>query len=161
MSEPRLTHLDETGTARMVDVGEKPPTRRVARAEALVRVGPEVARAVAAGDAPKGDVLATARIAGIQGAKRAAELVPLAHPLPLDRVDVEAHVDPEQGTVVLSAEAAVTARTGVEIEAMTACAVAALTVYDMVKGMERGVAIERLELVHKSGGRSGQWTRAE
>lgn len=161
MTEPRLTHVDETGTARMVDVGEKPPTRRVARAEALVRVGPEVARAVAAGDAPKGDVLATARIAGIQGAKRAAELVPLAHPLSLDRVDVEAEVDSEQGVIVIRSEAAVTARTGVEIEAMTASAVAALAVYDMVKGMERGVAIERVQLVHKSGGRSGSWTRDE
>jgi hypothetical protein len=103
--------------------------------------------------------LGTARIAGIQAAKRAWELIPLAHPLPLDRVDVEATVDAADGVVVLSAEAAVTARTGVEMEAMTACSVAALTVYDMVKGLERGVTIERIALVSKSGGRSGEWRR--
>ncbi len=157
MSE--LTHLDESGNARMVDVGDKPETRRTARAEATVRISPETAAAVAAGDAPKGDVLGTARLAGIQAAKRTAELIPLAHPLPLDRVDVEAEVDPDRGVVVLTAEASVTARTGVEMEAMTACAAAALTVYDMVKGIERGVTIERVELVAKSGGRSGEWTR--
>ena len=161
MSDPELTHLDESGSARMVDVGEKPETHRHARAEARVRMSEETARAVERGDAPKGDVLGTARIAGIQAAKRAAELIPLAHPLPLDHVDVEAAVDAERGLVLLTAEASVTARTGVEIEAMTACAVAALTVYDMVKGMERGVTIERVALVEKSGGRSGDWRRDE
>jgi cyclic pyranopterin monophosphate synthase len=158
---PRLGHLDEEGAARMVDVGAKPETRRVARAEAQVRMSPETARAVEAGDAPKGDVLGTARLAGIQAAKRTWELIPLAHPLPLDRVDVEAAVDAEDGVVALSAEAAVTGRTGVEMEAMTACSVAALTVYDMVKGLERGVTIERIALVSKSGGRSGEWRRKE
>lgn len=158
MSE--LTHLDESGSARMVDVGDKPESRRVARAEARVRISPETAAAIESGDAPKGDVLGTARLAGIQAAKRTDELIPLAHPLPLDRVDVEADVDADRGLVVLTAEASVTARTGVEMEAMTACAVAALTVYDMVKGIERGVTIERIELVHKSGGRSGEWNRA-
>jgi cyclic pyranopterin monophosphate synthase len=161
MSDPELTHLDESGSARMVDVGEKPETRRHARAEARVRMSEGTARAVERGDAPKGDVLGTARIAGIQAAKRAAELIPLAHPLPLDHVDVEAAVDTERGLVSLVAEASVTARTGVELEVMTACTVAALTVYDMVKGMERGVAIERVELVGKSGGRSGEWRREE
>ena len=159
MSDPELTHLDESGSARMVDVGEKPETRRHARAEARVRMSEDTARAVERGDAPKGDVLGTARIAGIQAAKRAAELIPLAHPLALDHVDVEAAVDAERGLVSLVAEASVTARTGVEMEAMTACAVAALTVYDMVKGMERGVTIDHVALVEKGGGRSGEWRR--
>lgn len=159
MSDSRLTHLDEDGAARMVDVGDKPETRRRARAEAVVRMSPEAARAVARGDAPKGDVLGTARIAGIAAAKRTDELIPLAHPLPLDHVDVDASVDAAAGTVTLASEAAVTARTGVEMEAMTACAVAALTVYDMVKGVDRAVSIERVALVAKSGGRSGEWRR--
>ena len=155
-----LTHLDPEGTARMVDVGDKPVTGRRAVARAVVRMSPQTARAVAAGDAPKGDVLGTARIAGIQAAKRTGELIPLCHPLPLDLVDVEAAVDPQAGTVTLTAEARVTARTGVEMEAMTAAAVAALTVYDMVKGLERGVEIQAVHLVAKSGGRTGEWRRA-
>jgi cyclic pyranopterin phosphate synthase len=155
----RLTHLDEDGAARMVDVGAKPETARRAVARAVVRMSPETAGAVAAGDAPKGDVLGTARIAGIQAAKRTGELIPLCHPLGLDHVDVDARVDAEAGTVTLTAEASLTARTGVEMEAMTAAAVAALTVYDMVKGLERGVAIEQVVLLEKSGGRSGTWRR--
>ena len=155
----RLTHLDRSGSARMVDVGSKPETRRRARAEARLRMAPATAAAVARGDAPKGDVLQTARIAGIGAAKRTWELIPLAHPLALDFVDVEGSVDPEAGLVALSAEVGTTARTGVEMEAMTACSVAALTVYDMVKGLERGVSIEGIELVAKSGGRSGEWSR--
>jgi molybdenum cofactor biosynthesis protein MoaC/molybdopterin converting factor subunit 1 len=156
---PRLTHLDDTGSARMVDVGQKPKTERRARAEARVRMTPETAAALERGDAPKGDVLGTARLAGIGAAKRTDELIPLAHPLPLDFVDVEGRVDVGAGLVLISAEAGTTARTGVEMEAMTACAVAALTVYDMVKGLERGVSIEAVELVAKSGGRSGDWRR--
>lgn len=152
-----LTHLDDDGSARMVDVGAKEPTARRAVARAVVRMAPETAAAVAAGDAPKGDVLGTARIAGIQAAKRTSELIPLCHPVGLDHVDVEGRV--EEGAVVLEATAGVTARTGVEMEAMTAVAVAALTVYDMVKGLERGVSIESVELVAKSGGRSGTWRR--
>ena len=155
----RLTHVDERGAARMVDVGDKPVSARRAVARAVVRMSPATAAAVAAGDAPKGDVLGTARIAGIQAAKRTAELIPLCHPLPLDQVDVEATVDAEAGTVTLIAEARVTARTGVEMEAMTAASVAALTVYDMVKGLERGVEIAELRLLEKEGGRSGHWTR--
>ena len=154
-----LPHLDEQGRARMVDVGDKLPTKRRAVARALVRMTPETAAAVAAGDAPKGDVLGTARIAGIQAAKRTAELIPLCHPLPLTFVGVEAAVDPAAGVVTLTAEAQTVGRTGVEMEAMTAAAVAALTVYDMVKGLERGVSIERVELLRKSGGRSGDWSR--
>ncbi len=156
----RLTHLDESGSARMVDVSAKPETARRARAEARIRMAPETAVAVARGDAPKGDVLRTARLAGIGAAKRTWELIPLAHPLALDFVELEGRVDAEAGLVLLSAEAGTTARTGVEMEAMTACAVAALTVYDMVKGLERGVSIEAIELVEKSGGRSGEWRRA-
>jgi MoaE-MoaD fusion protein len=158
-SPGQLTHLDPAGRARMVDVGTKPETERRARAEARLRMSAETARAVERGEAPKGDVLGTARLAGIQAAKRTWELIPLAHPLALDFVDVEACVEAADGLVLLAAEAGTTARTGVEMEAMTACAVAALAVYDMVKGLERGVSIEAIELVHKSGGRSGEWRR--
>jgi len=154
-----LTHLDEHGTARMVDVGDKPATDRRAVARAVVRMTPQTAATVQAGDAPKGDVLGTARIAGVLAAKRTGELIPLCHPLGLDHVDVSAEVDAAAGTVTLTAEARVTARTGVEMEAMTAASVAALTVYDMVKALERGVEIASVALVEKSGGRSGTWRR--
>ena len=153
----RLTHLDEHGDARMVDVGGKPVTERRAVARAVVRMTPETARLVAQGDAPKGDVLATARLAGVMAAKKTGDLIPLCHPISLDHVDVEATVDTAAGLVTLTATASVTARTGVEMEAMTAASVAALTVYDMVKGVERGVAIEAVVLLEKSGGRSGTW----
>ena len=156
-----LTHLDDEGNARMVDVGAKDVTDRRAVARAVVRMAPQTAAAVAAGDAPKGDVLGVARIAGIQAAKRTGELIPLCHPIGLDHVDVDAVVDAQAGTVSLTASAGVTAKTGIEMEAMTAAAVAALTVYDMVKGLERGVVIERVELLEKSGGRSGRWVRGE
>ena len=158
MSE--LTHLDEHGTARMVDVGDKPATDRRAVARAVVRMSPGTAATVLAGDAPKGDVLGTARIAGILAAKRTGELIPLCHPLGLDHVDLDAEVDAAAGTVTLTAEARVTARTGVEMEAMTAASVAALTVYDMVKALERGVVITDLRLEAKSGGRSGPYRRS-
>ena len=156
-----LTHLDERGRARMVDVSGKQPSARRARARAVVRMSPATAARVAAGDAPKGDVLGVARIAGVQAAKRTGELIPLCHPLGLDHVDIEASVDAAAGTVSLEAEARVTARTGVEMEAMTAAAIAALTVYDMVKGLERGVRVEAVELLEKDGGRSGPWRRPD
>ena len=143
----------------MVDVGAKQETDRRARARAVVRMSPETAALVAAGDAPKGDVLGTARLAGIQAAKRTGELIPLAHPLPLTFVDVEAKVDPA-GVVTLVGEARTTARTGVEMEALTACTVAALTVYDMVKGVERGVTIAEVTLLEKTGGKS-DWRRED
>jgi cyclic pyranopterin monophosphate synthase len=155
----RLTHLDEHGDARMVDVGGKPVTERRAVARAVVQMTPETARIVAACDAPKGDVLGVARIAGIMAAKRTGELIPLCHPMGLDHVDVDGTVDVDAGTVTITASASVTARTGVEMEAMTAASVAALTVYDMVKGVERGVAIEEVVLLEKSGGASGTWQR--
>jgi cyclic pyranopterin phosphate synthase len=154
-----LTHLDEAGRARMVDVGAKPPTDRRALARAVVRVSPETAAAVAAGDAPKGDVLGTARIAGIQAAKRTSELIPLCHPLALSFVGVEGAVDATSGDNVLTTEARTTGPTGVEMEALTAAAIAALTVYDMVKGLERGAEIVSVALLEKSGGRSGEWRR--
>jgi cyclic pyranopterin monophosphate synthase len=155
-----LTHLDESGRARMVDVGEKPSTERRAVARAVVRVSSETAQKVLAGDAPKGDVLGVARIAGIQAAKRTSELIPLCHPLGLTFVGVEADVDAGAGAITLTAEARTTGPTGVEMEAMTAASVAALTVYDMVKGIERGAEIAEVILLEKSGGRSGHWTRA-
>jgi cyclic pyranopterin phosphate synthase len=155
-----LTHLDEHGNARMVDVADKPVSDRRAVARASVTMSPATAAAVAAGDAPKGDVLGTARIAGIQASKRTGELIPLCHPIGLDHVDVETEIDAAAGRVTLTATARVSARTGVEMEAMTAAAVAALTVYDMVKGLDRGAAIERVELLEKSGGKSGDWKRA-
>jgi cyclic pyranopterin phosphate synthase len=154
---PDLTHLDDEGSARMVDVSSKEVTQRRAVARAFVRMSAETVAAVAAGDAPKGDVLAVARIAGIQAAKQTGSLIPLCHPLGLDHVDVRANVVDDGVEIV--AEASVEARTGVEMEAMVAASVAALTVYDMVKGIERGVTIEAVELLEKSGGRSGSWRR--
>jgi cyclic pyranopterin monophosphate synthase len=158
VSESRLTHLDESGRARMIDVGDKDPSERRAIAEGRVAMSPETAAALAAGNAPKGDVIATARIAGIQAAKRTHELIPLAHPLPLTHVDLELRTDTDRGVITITAEARTVARTGVEMEAMTACAVACLTVYDMVKGIERGVTVERIALLAKSGGRH-DWLR--
>jgi cyclic pyranopterin phosphate synthase len=160
-SSELLTHLDSEGRARMVDVGAKPETDRVATARALVRMTPKTAAAVAAGDAPKGDVIGTARLAAIQAAKRTDQWIPLAHTLPLNSVDVDIDVDAEAGTVMVTTTARVHARTGVEMEAMVGCAAGALTIYDMVKGIERGVVLERVELVSKSGGRSGTWRRDE
>ncbi len=153
-----LSHLDDSGRARMVDVGAKDATDRVAIADASVAMEPATAAKVAAGDMPKGDVVSTARIAGIQAAKRTAELIPLCHPLPLSFVDVAIAVDAEAGLVRLTAEARTTGQTGVEMEAMTACSVAALTVYDMVKGVERGVRVGPVQLVSKTGGRH-DWRR--
>ncbi|MFL5886459.1 MAG: cyclic pyranopterin monophosphate synthase MoaC [Thermoleophilaceae bacterium] len=154
----RLSHTDPEGRARMVDVGGKAVTDRRAVARGVVRMSPSTAALVEAGDAPKGDVLGVARIAGIQAAKRTAELIPLCHPLPLSFVDVGIEVDADAGTVTLTAEARTSAQTGVEMEAMTACAVAALTVYDMVKGVERGVEVGPVSLLEKTGGKE-DWRR--
>jgi cyclic pyranopterin phosphate synthase len=154
-----LTHLDASGAARMVDVGEKPSTERRAVARALVRVSPDTAAKVKAGDTPKGDVIGVARIAGIQGAKRTSELIPLCHPLSLSYIGVEGAIDVAAGEIELIAEARTTGPTGVEMEALTAASVAALTIYDMVKGVERGAEIASVVLLAKSGGRSGDWRR--
>jgi cyclic pyranopterin phosphate synthase len=142
----------------MVDVGGKAITDRRAVAQGVVRMKPETAAAVAAGNAPKGDVISTARIAGIQAAKRTAELIPLCHPLPLSFVDVAIEVDATEGTVTIRSEARTSGQTGVEMEALTAASVAALTVYDMVKGIERGVEIAEVALLEKTGGRH-DWRR--
>lgn len=158
--QPRLTHLDQEGKARMVDVGDKPASERVARARARMSMSPETAAAVAAGSGPKGEVLGVARLAGIQAAKQTGNLIPLAHPIPLTFADVETRVDANRGMVELIGEARTVSRTGVEMEAMAACSVAALTVYDMVKGVERGVRIEEVVLLEKSGGRS-EWRLSE
>ena len=156
---PQLTHLDASGRATMVDVGSKPDTERRAVARAIVRVSASTARAVAAGEAPKGDVIGVARIAGIQAAKRTSELIPLCHPLALSFVGVEGSIEADEGRIVIVAEAHTTGPTGVEMEALTAASVAALTVYDMVKGIERGAEISEIVLLEKSGGRSGVWKR--
>src|SRR3954454_2164952 len=150
----RLTHLDAEGGARMGAVSGKPVTERRAVARAVVRMTRETAAAVAAGDAPKGDGLGTARLAGSQAAKPTSELIPLCHPLPMTFVGVEASVDADAGEVTITAEARATARTGVEMEALTAASVAALTVYDMVKGLEKGLEIGEVVLLEKTGGRA-------
>lgn len=155
-SQPRLTHVDEHGSARMVDVSGKATTQRRATASCHVAMSPETLALLVAGDLPKGDALAVARVAGIMGAKRTSELVPLCHPLPIDAVDVELH--PDARGMVIRATVMTSGRTGVEMEAMTAVSVAALTLYDMVKGVERDVRIEALRLERKEGGRSGTWT---
>src|SRR3954454_5400563 len=153
-----LSHLDAAGEARMVDVSEKQPSERRARAEATVLMAPETARALTRGDSKKGDVLGTARIAAIQAAKRTAELIPLAHQLPLTHVEIDFGIDQDAGRIEIVAAARTADRTGVEMEAMTAAAVAALTIYDMTKGLERGIEIAGLRLLEKSGGRH-DWQR--
>jgi cyclic pyranopterin phosphate synthase len=151
----RLTHLDEAGAARMVDVSAKPETVREAVAGARLVVEPETAALLAAGGLPKGDALAVARVAGIMGAKRTADLIPLCHPLPLTAVEVDLEVLP--AAVEIRATARTTARTGVEMEALTSATVAALALYDMVKGVQRDARIEGVRLLEKRGGRSGEY----
>ena len=158
MSE-RPSHLDAEGAARMVDVGAKPVTARRAVAAATVRMRPDVLAQLTRAGGSKGDAFGVARLAGIAGAKRTSDLIPLCHPLPLDRVDVEITTDAAAGTVLIRAEARATARTGVEMEALTAAGVAALTLYDMAKALQRDIVIERVELLEKAGGRSGDWSR--
>jgi len=143
----------------MVDVGDKPETDRMAVARARVRMKPETAAAVVSGDAPKGDVIGTARLAAIQAGKRTAEWIPLAHSLPVASLDVDIDVDPRAGTISVTTTVRVRARTGAEMEAMVGSAAGALCIYDMVKGLDRGVVIERVELLEKRGGRSGAWRR--
>ena len=143
----------------MVDVGSKPITSRRAVASAIVRMRPDVLATLLDAGGPKGDALVTARLAGIGGAKRTSELIPLCHPLPLDSVEMELTPDRDAGTVTIRTEARATARTGVEMEALTAASVAALTLYDMAKALQRDIVIERIELVEKSGGRSGAYSR--
>ena len=150
-----LTHLDAYGNARMVDVGSKPATRRLAIASGRIRMSTEALAAIRDGDVPKGDVLAAARIAGIMAAKKTAELIPLCHPLALDTVGLDFSF--EDGALRVSATAALTGKTGVEREALTAASVALLTIYDMAKALDKGMVIEDLRLIEKRGGKSGDW----
>jgi cyclic pyranopterin phosphate synthase len=153
-NEPKLSHVDDQGGISMVDVGGKAVTRREAVAEARVRLSPGTLDLLRRQALPKGDVLATAKVAGILGAKQASSLIPLTHPLPIDYADVAFEID---DGIVVRATVRCEGRTGVEIEAMTACAIAALTIYDMCKSVEKGIAIEEIRLVRKSGGKSGTW----
>jgi cyclic pyranopterin phosphate synthase len=158
MSKNGLTHLDESGAAHMVDVGAKAETKRMARAGGLIRMSQAALAAIKAGDAPKGDVLGTARIAGVMAAKKTAELIPLCHPLALTSVEVA--FDYVEGGIAVSATASLIGKTGVEMEALTAASVALLTVYDMAKALDKGMVIEGVRLLEKRGGKSGDW-RAE
>ncbi len=153
-----FTHFDESGASRMVDVGEKDVTRRVARASARVRMQPETLAAIRNQAIQKGDVLGVARLAGIMAAKRTGDLIPLCHPLPIESAEV-AFDFPDQQTVLVTATVRVTARTGVEMESLVAASTAALTIYDMCKALDRSMVVEQLRLEEKTGGRSGHFRR--
>ena len=154
-----LSHLDERGAARMVDISAKEPTERVALAEALVHMQPDTIRRILQGGIPKGDVIAVARVAGIMAAKRTHDLIPLCHPLPITAASLEFEA-PNETTLRITAQVRTTGPTGVEMEALTAASVAALTVYDMCKAVEKGIRIESIRLLEKRGGKSGDWTAA-
>ena len=154
----KLTHLDDHGSARMVDVGAKEATARTAVASGQIRMSAAALDAVRAGDAPKGDVLGAARIAGIMAAKKTAELIPLCHPLALDSVTLDFAF--EEGTIRATATASLTGKTGVEMETLTAVSVALLTIYDMAKALDKGMVIGEICLIEKRGGKSGDWVRA-
>lgn len=156
--QARLTHLDEAGRASMVDVGAKADTQRCAVATGQIRMAPETLVAIVAGSLPKGDVFATARIAGIQAAKQCANLIPLCHVLLLNSVSVDLVAEPDLPGVTVTATCKVTGKTGVEMEALTAVSVTALTVYDMVKAVQKDMVIDRVQLVSKSGGKSGTFS---
>ena len=156
-----LTHLDKDGKARMVDVSEKKETHREAVAQGRVFMSPETLKAIGSGETPKGDVLAAARLAGIGAAKRTWELIPLCHPLRLTDINVDLTLNQKENSVDIRAHATAVDRTGVEMEAMTAVSVAALTIYDMCKAMDRSMTISHIQLLEKSGGRSGHWVRSE
>ncbi len=157
----KLTHIDETGAAHMVDVGGKPASERVAVATAEVLMKPETLQLLRHGGHKKGDVLAVARVAGIQAAKKCSELIPLCHPLMLTSVDVSFETDERNSRVLIQARCKVLGQTGVEMEALTAVSVAALTLYDMCKAVDRGMEIQRVGLLEKQGGKSGHWHRDE
>lgn len=154
-----FSHLDETGGISMVDVGAKRASSREAVAVATVRMKPETLRNLVERALPKGDVLTTAKVAGVLAAKQTPSLIPLAHPLVLNSIDVTFDIDPKSGTIEVRAIVRCEGKTGVEMEAMTACAVASLTIYDMCKSAEKGIVIDGLQLVRKSGGKSGLWER--
>ena len=152
-----LTHLDSRGEARMVDVGDKAVTSRVAVARAQVRMKPETLSVILASELAKGDGLATARIAAIQAAKKTSDLIPLCHPLPITKVAVELRADDALPGIVIEVTCKVRGQTGIEMEALTAASVAALTIYDMAKSIDRGMVIEEVMLIEKSGGKTGEW----
>jgi cyclic pyranopterin phosphate synthase len=156
----KLTHLDDKGQAHMVDVSAKAVTERIARAAATITMEPATLALILEGGVAKGDVLATARLAGIMAAKRTPDLIPLCHPLMLSKVSVELTPDVQRSCIDILATCKVAGQTGVEMEALTAASVAALTVYDMVKAVDRGMTISGIQLLHKSGGKSGTWDRA-
>ena len=158
MSE--LTHLDKDGRASMVDVGHKDTTTREAVAEGSVYMAPATLAAIRDGAVPKGDVLSSARIAGIMAAKRTPDLIPLCHPLPLTKIAVDFQIDEGESRVTITATVRCRGRTGVEMEALTAVSIAALTIYDMAKALEKTMTIGNVQLLHKSGGRSGDWQRS-
>lgn len=160
-SDQGLTHIDEQGRARMVDVGDKAVTQRIAVAGATVSMLPETLALIRSGDAKKGDVMAVARIAGIQAAKKCSDLIPLCHPLALTAVDVSFDTDEAGSQVHITASCSVSGKTGVEMEALTAASVAALTIYDMCKAVDRGMIISGVRLLRKSGGKSGDWSAGE
>jgi cyclic pyranopterin monophosphate synthase len=155
----KLTHMDEGGNARMVDVSSKEPTKRSAKATAFVRMLPATLASIREANLPKGDVLSTARLAGIMGAKQTSTLIPLCHPLPLESIDVEFTL--KDAGVHIVAEARTSGKTGVEMEALTAASIAALTIYDMAKAVDRGMCVEGLRLLEKHGGKSGSWILEE
>jgi cyclic pyranopterin phosphate synthase len=157
----KLTHLDEQGRAHMVDVGDKPSTERVATASAQVKMLPATLGMITEGTHKKGDVFAVARIAGIQAAKKCADLIPLCHPLMLSKVSVELTADPDNSCVNILATCKLSGQTGVEMEALTAASVAALTIYDMCKAVDRGMVISEVKLLEKAGGKSGHWQRGD
>jgi len=156
---PELTHLNQSGEAHMVDVSSKSDTERLAIAESEIRLSPELINTLKSGDIPKGDVLATARIAGIQAAKKCSDLIPLCHPLPLSKVSLDLTIG--DSSVHIQATCKTTGKTGVEMEALTAASVAALTIYDMCKAFDKGMEIVHTKLLKKTGGKSGTWLRAE
>ncbi len=159
MTDRTFSHFDETGGISMVDVDSKQPTRREAVAAATVRMSPKTLQLLIDRALPKGDVLTTAKVAGVLGAKQTPALIPLTHPIAITSIDVTFDIDPSAGTIEINSIVRSEGKTGVEIEAMTACAVAALTIYDMCKSAEKGIVIESIQLMRKSGGKSGTWER--
>ncbi|MCV6576956.1 MAG: cyclic pyranopterin monophosphate synthase MoaC [Cohaesibacter sp.] len=157
VTQDRLTHLDETGAANMVDVSQKEPTTRTAFAQGAVQMKRETLDLILSGNAKKGDVLATARIAGIMAAKRTHELIPLCHPLALSKVSIDIEADPDLSGLTITAMAKVSGQTGVEMEALTAASVACLTIYDMAKAADKGMVLKDIRLLEKTGGKSGHW----
>jgi cyclic pyranopterin phosphate synthase len=157
---PKLSHLDETGRARMVDVSDKPDTKRVAIAQGQILMRPATLKRILSGKLVKGDALTVAKIAGIQAAKRTHEIIPLCHPIPISNIELGFSHDAKTASVTVSATVSSTSKTGVEMEALTACSVTLLTLYDMAKAVERGMEISSIKLIEKRGGKSGLWKRA-